>query len=731
MRRGFLEKNIILLFLILAAALFVRLWGIGFNLPYIENSDERAGVVNPALYIAETGDLEGFHFAYPPLHTYIQAIAIYLDSKVLHVPPKLIPTSQLYLLCRVIVALLGTLTIYIVYLIGKSAYDKNTGLMAAALLAGTFVHAVYSQQVKMDVPATFFGTISLLFAINVVRKPKFRNYGLSGIFVGLAGATHYNGVFFIVPLLTAHIISQYQMKHRVTRSMITSPKLLLGIMGVFVGFLMGYPTLLLDPLRFFHRLKQTYYGLSLQSIIGPPAWIWYIRYLWHYGLYYPLFLASVGGILLAFRRLHKASIVILSFILTYGIWIFSNSVHYTDRLSIPLTSILALLSAFFLISVCNKMKKGKVIGVSLLVVLVGLLLLRIAIGDFYRTKPSPLQALEVWMDSNVPRRSRILFTAGKLCFSPNNLEKKYNVNYYYPELTQHPADSLSLSYNYIILYWGSHLPASWQSEIAQKALSAKEFLSPIPSSLPLNSLVTKVSNPYLIVRGGGGDKAVLYRLKSKPVNNYGIVKNISLQKGNLKGYFQFVPGSNLKSRTEFIYSTDLTLTTADGAEKTEEHFKPFEEATDYQFILHLDTRQVELFSSAGEQIEDKEDLKEDLRKGLSTRFNLESLVWGQFLGQDGKDFCSRADPPHPSGIEDIHIILEGVKKQVKRVVVNTEKSVWMGPFNGAYPAIYFEQNGNKVDLYFEPIDHTEGIRYNICLFYNDGSMSLIYVNGEK
>jgi hypothetical protein len=117
------------------------------------------------------------------------------------------------------------------------------------------------------------------------------------------------------------------------------------------------------------------------------------------------------------------------------------------------------------------------------------------------------------------------------------------------------------------------------------------------------------------------------------------------------------------------------------------------------------------------------------RDNLYKRFNLDNLTRGEFLGQDGKDYCSLGGFIKPSGQEDIHIRVTGAKKSVKRVKVTRGERTWMGPFNGAYPPVYFVQDGEAVECYFEPWGDSGGRVFEISTFFEDGTVAIAQTYG--
>ena len=106
---------------------------------------------------------------------------------------------------RFLPALLGVLTIPVIYLIGKEFRDKNVGLLAAALLTFSPFHIFYSQEARAYAPMLFFFSLALLFYIKAYRSNETRSWVLFGIFSAIAFWMHFYA-FVPVAVLVLHAL---------------------------------------------------------------------------------------------------------------------------------------------------------------------------------------------------------------------------------------------------------------------------------------------------------------------------------------------------------------------------------------------------------------------------------------------------------------------------------------------------------------------------------------------
>lgn len=111
-----------------------------------------------------------------------------------------------HIVARLITVAFGTMTVGVVFLIGRTLYSETVGLVAAAFLAVMPGHVVHSHYATVDVPATFFITLSLLCAAHILTAPTMRWYALAGLSAGWAGACKYNAGIVILCAFAAHIV---------------------------------------------------------------------------------------------------------------------------------------------------------------------------------------------------------------------------------------------------------------------------------------------------------------------------------------------------------------------------------------------------------------------------------------------------------------------------------------------------------------------------------------------
>jgi len=102
---------------------------------------------------------------------------------------------------RVPSVIFGVLTIYLVYLIGKKLFDKNTALIASVLLATSGLHIYYSQEARMYALAAFL--VSLL--VYLFLEERWILFSVTLIFIGM---TDYVSLLILPALWLWAIVSK-------------------------------------------------------------------------------------------------------------------------------------------------------------------------------------------------------------------------------------------------------------------------------------------------------------------------------------------------------------------------------------------------------------------------------------------------------------------------------------------------------------------------------------------
>jgi hypothetical protein len=275
-------------------AFLLRELGVRGWLPYVGHPDEPK-VIDSAIHIVKTGDLNPHLYIWPSLYIYLEALVIRTQTvwgtwRGAYQGPQSLPdithiftlAPGVYEWARTFTAIVGAATVALLCVVGKQMFDGNRriGVIAALLVAVSPLHVEESHFAITDVPLGFMGlmvlwasfwlsrtdggrrtedgaTSSVYRPSSIVHRQKWdplvwRSI-LAGLLVGVATGTKYNGLYLIVvPLIAWFIV--WRRSRRFAEPGDKRPFLtwqqtlsLLAIpLAAAVGFLLCEPYLLLD-----------------------------------------------------------------------------------------------------------------------------------------------------------------------------------------------------------------------------------------------------------------------------------------------------------------------------------------------------------------------------------------------------------------------------------------------------------------------------------------------------
>ena len=107
---------------------------------------------------------------------------------------------------RMLSALIGLISVYAIYLLGKEIENKRVGLIASLLLCINYFHIFYSQEARPYILLSLFTILSFYRFIRFLRENNFKNAFYYALFSSLMINTHFFGLFV---LFSQYIIILY------------------------------------------------------------------------------------------------------------------------------------------------------------------------------------------------------------------------------------------------------------------------------------------------------------------------------------------------------------------------------------------------------------------------------------------------------------------------------------------------------------------------------------------
>jgi Dolichyl-phosphate-mannose-protein mannosyltransferase len=338
---------------VLGVAFGLRLWGVKQGLPYVYDVDEYGHFVPEAVRMFGHG-LNPHYFVNPPALTYLLHVVFGIWFGVLGLGSRASVASEfalhpdrLFLLARVTVALLGTGSVWLLYLVGARLFDRAVGLLASAVMTVAFLPVFYGHLALNDAPTLLPLTLSLLGTAGILRRGRIVDYLLAGVGLGLAAATKYTAGVMILPLLAA-AAAQYRGAPNVRREAAIGT--VIALVAALAAYLVANPYSLLDfhAFRAELELQSRYTEQSASAWLGGPRQGSLVYYLWSFtwGLGWIPALAALGGAVTIWRRDRPVGWVLVPVALLYLLFLGLQG-RYFGRWLLPIFPVACLLAASF------------------------------------------------------------------------------------------------------------------------------------------------------------------------------------------------------------------------------------------------------------------------------------------------------------------------------------------------------------------------------------------------
>jgi len=333
---------------LLAGAFVLRLWGVKQGLPYSYNLDEGSHYVPRAIGMFGHS-LDPHYYVNPPAYTYVlhAAFALAWGGRAGVSHQFATDPQSVYVLARVIAAVLGTLAVWLLYLAGARLFDRRVALLAAALFAVAYLPVFYAHQALNDTPTLAPLCLGLWGAAGIVRFGRIRDCAWAGLGVGLTCATKYTGGIVVLPVLGA-IVAHVTAGRPVGRSR-WWPWQALGAMTAVavVAFVVADPYSILSWHGFTDALRQQ--SLAADDALGKLGLTQhdgYTYYLWTFswGLGWAPLVATVGGAVGLLFWDRRAALVLIPAPIAFVAFMGAQSRHF-GRWLLPVFPIACLLAA--------------------------------------------------------------------------------------------------------------------------------------------------------------------------------------------------------------------------------------------------------------------------------------------------------------------------------------------------------------------------------------------------
>lgn len=280
-----LNSNVILLAIITAAGAYLRFYHLTYNSLWL---DEGATYELSRFSLLHTWNTMTTGEFNPPLFFWMEHL--------------MLPLGRNEFVLRLIPAMLGTLTIPLVYLVGREFNDDCTGVAAASIIAFSPFHIFYSQEARAYTTLLFFLACTLFFFLRAWKNGSCRCWAAFGLFSALSFYTHFYSALLVTALALLGVVSEIWLRER-------SIQRIKGFFaGLLLSLLMVLPLLVIAvPLAVRRTTFASTWGLrgfealavTLIQMLNSNSAVTVI-----------LILASILGIVLLWRRNRMSALIL-------------------------------------------------------------------------------------------------------------------------------------------------------------------------------------------------------------------------------------------------------------------------------------------------------------------------------------------------------------------------------------------------------------------------------------
>ena len=199
----------LLLVLILAGGLGLRLVNLDYGLPFVWSLDEGTHFTTRAVLMFRDGIDPGY-YQNPPLFTEL----VHILLRVMYGPLRFVfdlpagsvvdeferDPTEVWVAARTLIAILCMAGVAAAYWAGRRLWGAREGLVAAAVLAFSFLPVTYSRVAVTDAGALAGVTLALLACVRLAEDGRRRHALSAGVAIGLALSFKYTSGLLLLPL---------------------------------------------------------------------------------------------------------------------------------------------------------------------------------------------------------------------------------------------------------------------------------------------------------------------------------------------------------------------------------------------------------------------------------------------------------------------------------------------------------------------------------------------------
>ena len=325
---------------LLGGTVLLSLW-LRWPLPAPEWShfDEESLVLIPLGFWS--GDLNPHFFNYPTLQFYLVSLLYFAKFALADSGPLeqfvayryFVDGGDLLSLARACSTVMAAATVAATAFLGRLLYGPAGGLLAALVLALMPLSVRFGHLANTDTPAVLWVSLALVFAVRMRQRGSCIDALLSGLFVGMAGATKYPAALVAVPVAAAALLRTPSLRQ---------PGIWCAGAAAVLTFCAASPYVWLDAAAFWKDFAEMGRDHLLPNAAEGPPLFFHLRYTLRFGLG----LAGLALLFLSLARkpgsLKRDEVVLLFGLGAFAILLASAGSVFM-RYALPLTPIMSVL----------------------------------------------------------------------------------------------------------------------------------------------------------------------------------------------------------------------------------------------------------------------------------------------------------------------------------------------------------------------------------------------------
>ncbi len=424
-----------LAFLIFILAVALRFYGLNFGLPANFHPDE-VPKFNAIQRMLSHEDLNPRYFLHPTLLLYSTYFSNFIYQSIANSPDW---SSTLIFAGRIVSATAGSLSVFLVFLIGRTLFNTHIGLIGSLILSVAPLHVTCSRYVKEDSLLTFFILLSVYLLVKATKEDKKSLLYLSGFAAGAAASTKYSGILTGAILLTAPWLRSYFLSHFPSSKSFTPDKkylipTIIACLFVPIGLFACSPYIILDYQTFLSDFASERDHMIRGHMVTIDAWSQF--WMFHFyrsilpGMTFISALLATAGIGVLIYRRKISDLFLLSVILLFYLpaeFVKAKPAPQPERYILPCLPFLALAGGVFLYELKKYSSAIYSFTYSFILTIAVVFSLHRSITLAFEIKNDTRDQMHAWMIENIPKGASILVDWKP--YNPPFKEGEFNIIY--------------------------------------------------------------------------------------------------------------------------------------------------------------------------------------------------------------------------------------------------------------------------------------------------------------